>query len=47
MMDKEDLDDDCYNLLLMTLEKEDLSLFDNRLNDQSLNILETKNKIHQ
>ncbi len=41
--DKEDLDYDCYSLLWMMLEKEDLSLFDNvmnRLYDQSLNILE-------
>ncbi len=46
MMDKGDLDDDCYSLLLMMmLEKEDLSLFDNvknRVNDQSLNILKNK-----
>ncbi len=44
MKDNEDLDDDCYNLLLMMMmEKEDLSLSDNvenRVNDQSLNILE-------
>ncbi len=52
MMDKGDLaDDDCQNGLsmMMMLAKEDLSLFDNeknRLNDQSLNILESKKYFH-
>jgi hypothetical protein len=50
MKDNEDLDDDCYNLLLMMMmEKEDLSLSDsveNRVNDQSLNILELNSYCH-